>query len=141
MSNRATGNRFETELAKTLAEHGFWCHVLQQNKAGQPADIIAVKRRYHTLIDCKVISGEKIVFPFSRVEENQKFAMSRFQERGGQVCWFALRLPGGDVRMLSYFNVLRMMKSGKKALSGDELIRRTNELNVWLNYAEVESFG
>lgn len=139
MSNRATGNRFEQELAKILAENGFWCHVMQQNKAGQPADIIAVKRHYHTLIDCKVISGEKLIFPFSRVEENQKFAMSRFQERGGQVCWFALRLPNGEVRMLSFFYVLRMMKNGKKCLSGDELLRRSNGLDVWLNYAEVES--
>ena len=48
--NRSRGGRFEQEMAEKLAENGFWCHVMQQNKAGQPADLIAVKGRYHTLI-------------------------------------------------------------------------------------------
>ena len=51
--NRTTGNRFEQELSDILAEHGFWVHVMQQNKAGQPADIVAMRGRFHTLIDCK----------------------------------------------------------------------------------------
>ena len=38
--NRSVGGRFEQELARKLADAGFWVHVLQQNKAGQPADII-----------------------------------------------------------------------------------------------------
>lgn len=139
MVNKIVGNRFETELSRTLGEHGFWCHVMQQNKAGQPADVIAVKRSYHTLIDCKVISGERATFPFSRVEENQRYAMTRFQERGGHVCWFALKMPGGEIRMLSLCAIMRLEKKGKKSLSGDELERWTNTLDQWLNYAEVES--
>ena len=139
MSNRSSGNRFEMELSRTLAKEGFWCHVMQQNKAGQPADVIAIKGRYHTLIDCKVISGDRAVFPFSRVEENQRYAMSRFHDRGGHVSWFALKMPDGSVRMLSYFVILRLEKSGRKSLSGEELERYTNPLDVWLHYAEVAS--
>lgn len=139
MSNRQIGNRFEVELSRKLAENGFWVHVLQQNKAGQPADIIAVKHGYHTLIDCKVIS-DGVSFPFSRVEENQKYAMSRFYNRCGEVCWFALKMPDGSVRMLSSQAIARMEKNGKKSLSGEELYQRTNELAIWLHYAEVLSF-
>ena len=40
-NNKTSGNRFEQDFANLLAEHGFWAHVMQQNKAGQPADIIA----------------------------------------------------------------------------------------------------
>ena len=138
MNNRLNGNRFELELSRKLAENGFWVHVLQQNKAGQPADIIAVKGRYHTLIDCKVCN--EFSFPFSRVEENQKFAMARFFSRCEEVCWFALRLPDDTIRMLSSLTISRLEKNGKKSLSGDELIRRSNELETWLHYAEVQGY-
>ena len=61
--NRSSGTRFEQDFANLLAEHGFWAHVMQQNKAGQPADIIAVKGKFHTLIDCKEISDTDKGFP------------------------------------------------------------------------------
>lgn len=137
MSNKAIGNRFEREMSKVLAENGFWCHVMQQNKAGQPADIIAVKGRYHVLIDCKEMSDDR--FEFYRAEENQRLAMNRFQKRGGQVCWFALNLPNNEIRMLSYCHILRMEKKGKKSLGGEELIKSTVPLSAWLNYVKVES--
>lgn len=137
MSNKAIGNRFEREMSKVLAENGFWCHVMQQNKAGQPADIIAVKGRYHVLIDCKEMSDDR--FEFYRAEENQRLAMNRFQKRGGQVCWFALKLPNNEFRMLSYFHLLWLEKKGKKSLGGEELMKNTVPLSAWLNYTKVES--
>lgn len=136
-SNKEIGNRFEKEMSKTLAENGFWCHVMQQNKAGQPADIIAVKGRYHTLIDCKEMSDDR--FEFYRAEENQRLAMNRFQKRGGGVCWFALKMPDGEVRMLGYPIMLRNEKDGKKSLGGEELMINTVPLSAWLNYTKVES--
>ena len=126
MSNKAIGNRFEREMSKVMAENGFWCHVMQQNKAGQPV-----------LIDCKEMSDDR--FEFYRAEENQRLAMNRFQKRGGQVCWFALKLPNNEIRMLSYFHLLRLEKKGKKSLGGDELIKNTVPLSAWLNYTKVES--
>ena len=79
--NRTNGGRFEQELAEILFKHGFWAHVMQQNKAGQPADLIAVRGKFHTLIDGKVISDNN-GFPFSRIEENQRSAMKMFQKNG-----------------------------------------------------------
>ena len=45
ISNKKLGNSFEEEFAELLYEHGFWVHLLQQNAAGQPADIIATKNK------------------------------------------------------------------------------------------------
>ena len=129
-SNRASGNRFEQELAEILAENGFWVHLLQQNKAGQPADIIAIKRSYATLIDCKVISTRK-GFPLSRVEENQRFAMTRFTERTGNPCWFAVRFPDGKVHMISSNFIFSMI--GNESGISEEFIRNyTKSFADWL---------
>lgn len=53
-TNRKIGNSFETEFCELLFQHGFWCHNMAQNAAGQPADVIAVKGKTAYLIDCKV---------------------------------------------------------------------------------------
>ena len=116
MSNKSSGNRFEQEFAEYLDRHGFWCHVLQQNKSGQPADIIAVKGDYHCLIDCKEVST-KAGFVLNRVEENQRLAMKKFAERGGHVGWFAVKFPDGDIRMISIVSVLFGEAQGIKAIS------------------------
>lgn len=117
MSNKTSGNRFEQEFAEFLSRRGYWAHVMQQNKNGQPADIIAVKGKYHTLIDCKEVSTSK-GFVLTRAEENQRLAMRRFLERGGEICWFAVKYPDGTIRMISIVAVEWAEKHGIKAISG-----------------------
>lgn len=134
--NRTVGGRFEQDLSRVLAENGFWVHVFQQNKAGQPADIIAVKGRYHTLIDCKVISDDD-GFPFSRIEDNQKLAMRMFLRKGGELCYFALRLPDGSVWMVSLERMETFKNRGMKRLT-DKMIRgQTWSLEKWLESSEI----
>lgn len=89
MSNKKLGNQFETEFCEILAEHGFWVHLLSQNAAGQPADVIAVKEGEAYLIDCKVCSQGK--FTFNRIEENQELAMELWNECGNGYGLFALK--------------------------------------------------
>ena len=115
-SNKSSGNRFEQEFAEFLDRNGFWCHVLQQNKSGQPADIIAVKGDYHCLIDCKEVSTSK-GFVLSRAEENQRLAMKKFMERGKHIGWFAVKFPDGDIRMISNVSVRMAELNGIKAIS------------------------
>lgn len=115
-SNKSSGNKFEQDFAEFLDRNGFWCHVLQQNKSGQPADIIAVKGNYHCLIDCKEVSTDK-GFVLTRAEENQRFAMKKFADRGKQVCWFAVKYPDGTIRMISINSVLMAEKQGVKAIN------------------------
>lgn len=117
MSNKSSGNRFEQEFAEFLDQHGFWCHVMQQNKSGQPADIIAVKGDYHCLIDCKEVSTNR-GFVLTRAEENQRLAMRKFAARGKHIGWFAVKYPDGVIRMISIVAVLMAEHQGIKSIGG-----------------------
>ena len=134
-ANRTTGGRFEQELSHILAENGFWVHVMQQNKAGQPADIIAVRGRFHTLIDCKVC--ENGFFAFERIEENQRSAMKRFFNRGGELCYFALKLPDGTIRMVSLERCETIRNRGKKRISEEDMTKETWNLKDWIASSKV----
>ena len=136
--NRTVGGRFEQELSSILSEHGFWVHVFQQNKSGQPADIIAVMGKFHTLIDCKVISDDK-GFPFERVEENQKFAMRMFQRKCNELCYFALRLPDGDIRMVSLERIETLKNRGRKRMTDNDIRTETWSIEKWLEASETWS--
>lgn len=128
--NRSVGNRFEQDLSHILADNGYWVHVLQQNKAGQPADIIAVKGKFHTLIDCKVCDHG--FFAFERIEENQQMAMKLFTRKGNELCYFALKLPDDSVRMVSLSRLETLKNRGKKRLSEKEMKTETWLLEDWL---------
>ena len=133
--NRSTGNRFEQELSHLLAEDGFWVHVFQQNKSGQPADIIAVKGKFHTLIDCKVC--DKGYFSFERIEENQRTAMSSFTRKSNELCYFALKLPDESIRMVSLSRLVTLMGRGRKRLAEKDMPTETWLLEDWLASSDV----
>ena len=137
--NRTVGGRFEQELAEILYKNGYWVHVLQQNKSGQPADIIAIKGKFHTLIDCKVISDMSDGFPFSRIEENQALAMSLFTRRAYELCYFALKLPDGEIRMVSFSRLMTVKHRGNKRLVAKDIETQTWSLEKWLEDSHVWS--
>ena len=130
--NRSTGNRFEQEMSFKLAEKGFWVHVLQQNKFGQPADIIAIRDSFHTLIDCKVC--EKNYFSFDRVEQNQQLAMKSFFRKTGELSYFALKMPDGAVRMISMSRIEQLKGRGKKRLNEKDIQTETRSFEDWLYF-------
>ena len=133
--NRSTGGRFEQELSHRLANDGFWVHVFQQNKAGQPADIIAVRGKFHTLIDCKVC--DQGFFSFDRIEENQRSAMKRFFNRCGELCYFALKLPDESIRMVSLSRCETIQNRGKNRISEECMWKETWNLEDWLASSKV----
>ena len=135
--NRTTGGRFEQELAEILAKHGFWVHVFQQNKAGQPADIIAIRGRFHTLIDCKVCAGG--FFSFDRIEDNQKMAMKTFFNKAGELSYFALKLPSGEIRMVSMERCTTIRNRGKKRISEEDMSKETWHIDSWIDSSKVWS--
>ena len=130
--NRTQGGRFEQELAQKLYEAGFWAHVIQQNKAGQPADIICCKGLYSALIDAKLRSTEG-GFPLRRVEENQRYAMKRFTDRTGNACWFAVKLADGEIHMISSLFVFDMIQHDRSAISEDFIRGYTMTFDKWLD--------
>lgn len=133
--NRTNGRRFEQELSIILAGAGFWVHVLQQNPSGQPADIIAVKGKFHTLIDCKVISDNN-GFPFDRIEENQRSAMKMFQRKCEELCYFALKLPDGKIFLVSLERLDTFRGRGNKKLSDYDIRTQTWSLEKWLESSD-----
>lgn len=113
MLNKKLGNDFERELGEILFEYGFWVHLLNANKDGQPADIIAVKNKMAFLIDAKVCTNKG--FALSRVEENQDLAMDLWEERGNGQGWFALKVDN-QVYMIPHIHI-KTYQSSKSILS------------------------
>jgi Holliday junction resolvase len=126
--NKKIGNDFEQELCERLSEYGFWTHNLAMNKAGQPADIIAVKNKIAYLVDAKVCSND--IFPLSRVEENQDLAMDLWNECGNGQGWFAL-LVGEQVYMLSHY-VIKAYMHQQSSLSAKEILELGTPLEKWV---------
>lgn len=134
--NKKLGNKFEKELSEILYNAGYWVHLLNQNKNGQPADIIAVKNKKAYLIDAKVCSLEK--FAFKRVEENQHLSMQMFIDCGNTTPYFALKARN-EIYMLSYKTIRDLIKQDKKQLDFAEINKYGTRLNTWLRIQEVVS--
>ena len=129
MTNKKLGNDFEQELCEKLSEYGFWTHNMAMNKAGQPADIIAVKNKVAYLIDAKVCSSRG--FALSRVEENQELAMELWKESGNGQGWFALKVPTGEIYMIPHI-CIQAFKCGQAFLSFSEIHEIGKPLEKWV---------
>ena len=129
MNNRKLGNSFEDELCDILSGYGFWVHNLTQNKAGQPADVIAVRNKVSYLIDAKVCTHNK--FPLKRVEENQDLSMELWQECGNGLGWFALETDNG-IYMLSHYCIKAYKGLKASSLSVKEIMELGVPLEKWV---------
>ena len=129
MTNKKLGNNFEQELCEKLSEYGFWTHNLAMNKAGQPADILAVRNRIAHLIDAKVCSSRG--FALSRIEENQELAMTLWDECGNGQGWFALKVPTGEIYMIPHI-CIQAYKSRQSSLSFSEIHELGKPLGKWV---------
>ena len=129
MNNRKLGNSFEDELCDILSGYGFWVHNLTQNKAGQPADVIAVRNKVSYLIDAKVCTHNK--FPLKRVEENQDLSMELWQECGNGLGWFALKTDNG-IYMLSHYCIKAYKGLKASSLSVKEIMELGVPLEKWV---------
>ena len=133
MINKKLGNKFEKELSEILYNAGYWVHLLNQNKNGQPADIIAVKNKKAYLIDAKVCSLEK--FAFKRVEENQHLSMQMFIDCGNTTPYFALKARN-EIYMVAYTAVMDLIRKGKKQLNFEEINKYGVRLATWLRLTD-----
>lgn len=130
MTNKKLGNDFEQELCLKLSENGFWVHSMAMNKAGQPADVIAVRNKVAYLIDAKVVSSSR-GFALSRVEENQDLAMDLWNERGNGQGWFALKIPTNEIYMIPHFCIKAYMKQ-QSTLSISDIFTLGKSLETWV---------
>lgn len=127
MTNKALGNAFERKLCATLYSKGFWVHNLQQNAAGQPADIIAVRDGKAFLVDCKWCSDD--YFHLSRIEENQHLAMSLWEKRGNGPAWFAISIRG-EVWMVRHSDLMNKRIFSSR-VTYDDIKRAGIDIEGW----------
>ena len=128
--NKKLGNDFEKELSEILYDAGYWVHLLNQNKNGQPADIIAVKNGKAYLIDAKECTRE--IFPLKRMEYNQELSMGLWIECGNTTPYFALKARN-EIYMVDYTTVMDLIRNGKKQLNLEDMNKYGTRLATWLN--------
>lgn len=136
MGNKHTGTRFEIEFTAMLAARGFWAHRFQDNKNGQPCDVIAARDGEAYLFDCKNCEGDS--FRLSRIEENQYNAMKLFEQTGNRRGMFAVRFTAGPIYLVDYEIVRLLMKNGEKRITRSAIGRYGRTLGDWLEEKEME---
>jgi Holliday junction resolvase len=129
MNNKNQGNSFEKEFCNKLAEYGFWVHKLQDNKNGQPFDVIAARNMKTLVFDCKDCMGS--VFKLSRIEENQKLAMKAWQKAGNLYPLFAIRFEK-DIYIILYDSLMSLIESGKKQITKREIAEMGSLFEPWI---------
>lgn len=111
MSNKSSGTAFEREWAQMLADHGFWTHCLKDNANGQPFDVIASRNGIAYVFDCKECASGR--FQLSRIEENQKNAMTLWRETGNTMGMFVLKFE--ELIILVPYRVMEILQKNRKA--------------------------
>ena len=136
MSNKSSGNAFERDLAQYMARKGYWAHIFQDNRNGQPFDIVLAKDGDVQVGDCKVC--ERDTFSLSRMEPNQISAMTYWMECGNKDPWYFILLEMSDlVVKIRFSDLIQARKDGTKTLNADqvqqmgELICKNWEKRKW----------
>ena len=124
MSNKQAGTAFEKDFAELLSKRGYWAHRIQDNKNGQPFDVIACKDNEPYVFDCKDCSGDG--FPLSRIEDNQEYAMELFLATGNRHAYFAIRLFD-DIYVVSYLYLIALRDRGIKKVH----VSKLKEADEW----------
>lgn len=129
MSNRSNGTAFESELCSFLSENGFWAHNMAQNKAGQPADVIACKNGEPFLIDCKLCNGSRFVM--NRIEANQSYAMTVWEAFGNGKGLFAIKFNDFGTYMID-IDSLKKAANGLKSVSYLQIMKHGKDIQEWV---------
>lgn len=90
MNNKEIGNSIEQQALEYLQSLGFWAHLLVGNANGQPFDIIALKGDKVFCLDVKNVDYKDNIFPYSRIEENQKYSMEEVSKVSSAICGFII---------------------------------------------------
>ncbi|WP_349947318.1 hypothetical protein ABFV83_02195 [Lacrimispora sp. BS-2] len=130
VSNKKAGTDFEREFAELLSEEGFWVHMFQDNKNGQPCDVVAARNGVTYLFDCK--DCEKDYFFLSRMEENQYNAMHLFELTGNEKGKFALRFSNQTIYLIDYDLIKHLQGKGIKQIDEPLCGRYGSNIDIWL---------
>lgn len=130
MGNKSIGAAFEREFAKFMSDRGFWVHILQDNKNGQPFDMIAAKDGCTYAFDCKVCEGNK--FLLRRMEPNQISAMKLWEGCGNKEGMFVIGYrKAGQFCIVPFHHLLKLKEDGIKSLDAVQASRLSIEVYRW----------
>lgn len=131
MSNKAAGNGFESGFVRLLSGQGFWVHRFQDNRNGQPCDVIAARNGHTYLFDCKDCRGEQ--FLLRRIEENQYNAMKLFELSGNSRGMFAIRFHNPEeIYLVEYWQLSALREQGAKQVGRFDCRMYGRELGAWI---------
>lgn len=120
MSNKSSGSAFEHDLAQYMSRRGWWAHIFQDNRNGQPFDIVLARDGRTQVGDCKVCEDD--VFRLSRMEPNQISAMTYWVECGNEDPWYFILLEMSDlVVSIRFSDLMKARKAGVKSLNADQM--------------------
>ncbi len=136
MSNKDRGTAFEKDFAGILAVQGFWVHRLQDNKNGQPFDIIAAKNGHTYAIDCKDCQSD--VFLLKRMEENQRNAMLLWKKCGNREPVFAVRYPDDEIWLFGYSVLCYLESKGWKQIRKEDAETAGMKLEEFWEYENCD---
>lgn len=139
MGNKSTGTKFEREFAERLAKRWFWVHIFQDNRNGQPCDVIAAKDGHTYLFDCK--HCEEGFFLLSRMEENQHNAMRLFDMTGNGKGMLAIRFPDGGIYLVEYDKIQELRDAGFKRVNSTVCRTQGESLTEWIRGRETGNGG
>ena len=128
MSNKSNGTAFERTFAELLSEEGFWAHCLKDNVNGQPFDVIAAKNGRTYVFDCKDCQTDRFVL--SRIEENQRNAMSLWAETGNYQGMFAVKFSG-RIYLIPHRMLEILVENGTKSITEIEARRYGRTFEQW----------
>lgn len=131
VNNKKTGTDFEREFAELLASKWFWVHLFQDNKNGQPCDVVAARNGVTYLFDCK--NCENDYFLLSRMEENQHNAMYLFELTGNEKGKFALRFSNQKIYLIDYDLIKHLQSRGVKQIGEQDCEKYGSSIESWLN--------
>ena len=121
LNNKKIGKIYEDKLCNILKNEGYWVHLFAVSQAGQPCDIIAVRKNEAIFIDAKHCAGKR--FPFKDIQSNQITCFEYNYSLGNICCGFAIWFDEiQEFRWLSYKKLWECLKDLKKSISYDELM-------------------
>lgn len=91
-----------------LAKKGYWVHYIEgsAHTGAQPCDVIAIRRDFPELYDCKTLAAKNGLFPISRIEDNQRLAFQRLRKCRNRKTFFSLAiLWNNDIYIIDFDDI------------------------------------
>lgn len=116
MTQIKTGNQAEEYVAQHFMSIGAWATIIPKKVDGsQPLDLIAQTKYKTYYLDVKHTARE--LFPFSRIEENQKLSMKKLYELRCKhtIIGFAF-VYKNDIYIMPYEKYIEYLNQGFKSV-------------------------